>query len=303
MRTILGAAALFVLTVSPTLTIAAIIIVPDDFPTVQAAVDAAMPGDTVQVRPGVYVEAVLIPEEKTNLTLEGLGGRPTLAPATSADVVRIDEADGVIFRGFEVQGGRIGVRIDDAISATVSDVVISGTSRDGVRVKKGSVTVDSSNITGATGGRCIRVERAPGSQVNGNIVSGCSNEGIRVKSSDGTALSGNDSDGNGADGILIQSSDLTTVTQNGALGNSGRGIRVKASPGSTVDDNEADGNLRSGIFVERSESTAVTNNDADNNSEYGIQVKKSPPIATVADLMAAGNTATGNAIADFLVVP
>ena len=59
---------------------AAIIIVPDDQPTIQAAIDVAMPGDTIQVRPAVYNEVLFVPETLTNLTIEGLGGRPKLAP-------------------------------------------------------------------------------------------------------------------------------------------------------------------------------------------------------------------------------
>lgn len=48
---------------------AANIVVPDDFATIQAAVTAAAPGDTIRIRPGVYFENVVIPASKTGLTI------------------------------------------------------------------------------------------------------------------------------------------------------------------------------------------------------------------------------------------
>src|SRR6266542_2474934 len=54
--------------------------------TIQAAVDAAMPGDTVLVPPGTYRESVLI--DKSDLTLRGSRG------------AEIDA------HGFQVRGGR-----------------------------------------------------------------------------------------------------------------------------------------------------------------------------------------------------
>lgn len=46
--------------------------VPSEQPTIQAAVDAASPGDLILVEPGVYTESVSVPEDKPNLTIRGL---------------------------------------------------------------------------------------------------------------------------------------------------------------------------------------------------------------------------------------
>lgn len=46
--------------------------VPADRPTIQKAVDAAHPGDLILISPGVYTEAVDVPESKPYLTIRGL---------------------------------------------------------------------------------------------------------------------------------------------------------------------------------------------------------------------------------------
>src|SRR5262245_46407147 len=81
---------------------AAVIIVPDDQPTIQAAVTAALPGDMVQVRPGTYSESVRVDAAQTGLVLEGLGGRPVIAPPSGADAIRVDQVDGVVIRGLDI---------------------------------------------------------------------------------------------------------------------------------------------------------------------------------------------------------
>jgi parallel beta-helix repeat protein len=57
------------------------IVVPRDYPTIQAAVNAAAPGDTITVRSGTYTEEVVISKD---LTLRGAGAGATLirSPAT-----------------------------------------------------------------------------------------------------------------------------------------------------------------------------------------------------------------------------
>jgi len=53
------------------------IIVPDNYPTIQQAVDAAKSGDTVLVRAGVYTENVLIYSKSISLIGEG-ASNPTI---------------------------------------------------------------------------------------------------------------------------------------------------------------------------------------------------------------------------------
>jgi parallel beta-helix repeat protein len=58
-----------------------VIVVPRDYPTIQAAVDAAAPGDTINVRGGTYTEQVVIGKD---LTLRGAGAGATLVRSPAA---------------------------------------------------------------------------------------------------------------------------------------------------------------------------------------------------------------------------
>lgn len=95
----------------------ALITVPGDYSTIQAAIDAAKPGDIVQVQPGIYREnlnldkAVVLTaatfdqlNPTTNsATLEGLAGAPTISiPSGLPQMPTI--------RGFVIQGGSVGIQ-------------------------------------------------------------------------------------------------------------------------------------------------------------------------------------------------
>jgi hypothetical protein len=112
-----------------------------DYPTIQSAVTAADPGDTIKVCRGVYQEQVVIPAGKDGLTLfaEGFLQAVIKAPALMSDpgdIVRVAGAQNVTIRHFEITGPlpdhlfcslftRTGVRVDQGGSATLTDNYIT----------------------------------------------------------------------------------------------------------------------------------------------------------------------------------
>ncbi|MFX4292708.1 right-handed parallel beta-helix repeat-containing protein [Streptomyces bohaiensis] len=91
----------------------AVITVPGDAPTIQRAVDAAVPGDLVLVGPGVYRESVVVTTprivvrgaDRNRVVIDGEGERATGVTVTAPEVavenltVRGHRARGVAFRG------------------------------------------------------------------------------------------------------------------------------------------------------------------------------------------------------------
>lgn len=77
--------------------------VPEDFSGIQAAIDAALPGDTVLVGPGVFTESVHL---RTGISLRGSGAGQTILDAQGAARTLVDftDAANVSISGFTFRG-------------------------------------------------------------------------------------------------------------------------------------------------------------------------------------------------------
>jgi regulation of enolase protein 1 (concanavalin A-like superfamily) len=115
------------------------IVVPDDYPTIQAAINAASDDDTIFVRNGTYYEHLtinktigLIGESKFATIIDGEYEDP---PGLQGRVVNV-LADGVTMSGFTIQhchSGGDAIAIDGYVNMTFSDNIITGCS-EGVRI-------------------------------------------------------------------------------------------------------------------------------------------------------------------------
>ena len=141
--------------------------VPREYPTIQAAVDAAHPGDLVRVAPGTYREQVVVPPSKKDLVLRGADrnrvvldgqkGRRYEGIVVHADGVAVENltvrgfgSDGVLFapaadtdkplKGWRVSyvtatnNGLHGIDALDARGGTIDHVWASGHAESGLRV-------------------------------------------------------------------------------------------------------------------------------------------------------------------------
>ena len=107
---------------------ATIIHVPGNYPSIQAGINAANPGDTVQVAPGIYYENVQMSE---GISLFGSGAENTTIDGGGlADVVSALQVNNLVIEGFTVQNsqqggsspGNIGVFINPSSSTGVKIV-------------------------------------------------------------------------------------------------------------------------------------------------------------------------------------
>jgi hypothetical protein len=118
-------AAVFFLFVIVPAASAATIKVPSEYKTIQAAIDRAEPGDTIQVAPGNYTGDLTL---KENMVLQGAGAKTTTITGTGKGSV-IEGAKGAVIEGFTITGsggkGTIGVTMDAAVSGNNAPMTIA----------------------------------------------------------------------------------------------------------------------------------------------------------------------------------
>jgi parallel beta-helix repeat protein len=217
--------------------------VPKDFATIQAAVDAAQPGDIVHVARGTFSENVVI-MDKTDLRL--LGPKTTLDGSGVGGIgIHVWNSAYITIQGFTIEGYEAGVVLEETHHSRVHNIETrfndSGTPslRDGLQL----VAADHNRITNVY------------AHDNGH-------NGITLKeSSTDNILQGNTANDNGQNpavaaniggcGIQLISSgnDNNTLLVNETLRN-GWGIQVGGgSDGNQVGQNSSHENQRAGIVV------------------------------------------------------
>ena len=123
---------------------AAIRNVPGTYSTIQAAIDAASSGDTINVAAGTYVEDLFIHPDKAGLELKGAGAAATTIKGTTVGVPGVPNinvhADGVKIHGFTIEtadcagGGWVAGLILNGVDVEIYDnhfKVVSSVATDG----------------------------------------------------------------------------------------------------------------------------------------------------------------------------
>ena len=203
-------------------------VVPVDYPSIQAAVDSAEPGDSVIVEDGVYKENILI---KLPLVLRSRNGseRSVIEPLDSTlDIIRVENVQGVTISGFTLSGSTaIGLHILSSSAAKVFQNTIT------------------SNYYG------LHLERTSDSLIKENRLN-LNEQGLNLFFSDGNKIEANEVNSNTNSGILLHSSNNNELLENVASRNTWNGITISSSNGNIVTKNSI---LKNTYAIVVSEST------------------------------------------------
>ncbi len=105
--------------------------VPQQYPTINAAVAAAAAGDVVLVAKGVYAENVVV-DGKADLRLKG-SGMPLIKPVAAGDGLRINNSDRVTVAGFKIRGASArGIILTSSDDVTIRDCEVRDTGQEGI---------------------------------------------------------------------------------------------------------------------------------------------------------------------------
>jgi len=262
---------------------AAIIIVPDQYPTIQAAIDAATSFDTIQVRPGLYQEALVIGNK--SVVIEGLGGDPAIIPEglTQKGLVMVGDVAQLTLRDINIFGGRIGV-FAKVYKVDLERVGISGSLK-GSRLEATYLSVTDSyfNNTWSTG----LTASAPSPHLVRVTASRNRREGAKITNRTRNGITGTG---------MVEDCVFEENGQNGLV------YVDRYSSGITGC--EANRNGKAGIsVVSKLNGVSLADNQADDNDTYGLRLRGNQLLYTETDLINAGNSATGNGVQNFYIQP
>jgi parallel beta-helix repeat protein len=117
--------------------------VPVDFSTIEEAIRASAPGDTVLVGPGVYSAPIPI-EGRPSIALVADGPVVIEADADRDGIVVVG-SDAVTVSGFYVSGGRCGISVEASSRVSVTGNTVDG-SLSGIRIHGGDRNSVTANV-------------------------------------------------------------------------------------------------------------------------------------------------------------
>ena len=252
------------------------IYVPDNYLTIQSAVNAASPGDTIIVRDGLYNEHVIVNKQLTIKSERGYAN--CVVNGEGSDVFAL-YADGIRIEGFTITGGRHGIFINSNNNSIFNNN-ISSNNEDGIYIPSSNNNIISNNII-SNNEYGIFLWYSNNNCISNNIISN-NNNGTYIYHSNNNSISNNNILNNYKPyhygiyaGIYLEYSNRTNILNNNISNNYNPpyyygiyGIFLWYSNKTSISNNDISDN-EYGIFLWYSNNNCILNNNISDNG-YGI---------------------------------
>ncbi|MGB9778733.1 MAG: NosD domain-containing protein [Candidatus Bathyarchaeales archaeon] len=252
--------------------ISANIIVPDDYPTIQEAINAASSGDTIYVKKGIYYEHVfvnkrvsLVGENRNGTIIDG-NGTGTVVYIT-ADDVSISQL--TIRNGYHIPHVNYGIKVHGCNNVIIKENIISKNDvgiflyHSDNNIVEGNLVFDNWQGVGLT--------FSDHNYVVDNYMSANEEAGISMGSAaNNNTIYNNEINDNGFCGIHIGWSTRNEIVKNVLNYNGEAGIRLDSSDNNRIVGNHLALNTRDGIVLFGSNFNTIMENEIIRNQWDGI---------------------------------
>lgn len=229
--------------------------------SIQAAVNSAVSGDVVIVKPGTYTENIKVTVR--NLVIKSESENPAntiiIAKDPDVDVFRV-ESNKVTISGFKIMESKndhAGIYMYQCKNCTVENNRLLNNTI-GVYLKNSEYNLIRGNLIGK-GEKGIDIEQSSYNTISKNRASK-NRYGFYLPNSEGNVLSNNILSENKDYGILLSTATSSTLTGN-EVSNNGRGIHLGNSDKNKISDNTIVLNEVYGLFIcPKSDRNHVLNN-------------------------------------------
>ncbi|MDD1741755.1 MAG: right-handed parallel beta-helix repeat-containing protein [Methanotrichaceae archaeon] len=239
----------------------------------QAAIDVALPGDTVMVAPGVYDNI----EIRKNLNIVGTN---SIIRGTNRDACVRILADGINFSGFVVQNGFYGISLENVKNCTINNNTVIHCAQPGIMLKfsDGNTIVNNNasfNGLGGEGWYGIYLTNSNHNLILGNKAFGNGAYGINLfPSCNNNTIKNNVLEAN-MYGLYMFTDCSDNIIEGNVISrntNSGIDMRFNCHHNFILNNNIED-NIVAGVTLMDSERNLIEGNDILGNGRYGIQIQ------------------------------
>ena len=197
------------------------ITVPDDYPTLQEAINSANEGDTIYVKSGTYYEHITIGK---SLTITGEDRDTTIIDGSlNGTAVRID-ADNVQINEFTIRNGYRGIYILNSDGNTVSQNNITRNKFEGLVIENSANNLVTNNLIGFNGGNGVYIFNASNTTLQSNTIASNSLTGVYMEASSSDTVRNNTLSNNTIFGIRLDDSNNISIVGNTISRNEHAGI-------------------------------------------------------------------------------